>query len=147
MAWFYQQYLPAGAGGDAGTTEADLAHATVAGVAPAIVATAEFDPLRDEGAAYAARLAAASVPVEYVPGRDSSTASPLSSAWSTRPTPPPGGHWSCSAEPCTAAPDLLQLCPAELRPAQLRPGSATPGASVPPDGDGSGGAEQGRAAR
>ena len=68
MAWFYQQYLPAGAGGDAGTTEADLAHVDVAGVAPAIVATAEFDPLRDEGATYAARLAAAGVPVEYVPG-------------------------------------------------------------------------------
>jgi acetyl esterase len=48
--------------------EADLAYAEVAGVAPAIVATAGFDPLRDEDAAYAARLAAAGVPVEYVPG-------------------------------------------------------------------------------
>jgi acetyl esterase len=63
MAWFYQQYLPAG-----GATEANLAHAEVAGVAPAIVATAEFDPLRDDGAAYAARLEAAGVPVEYMPG-------------------------------------------------------------------------------
>ena len=40
MAWFYRQYLP---GGTASAAAADLAHADVAGVAPAIVATAEFD--------------------------------------------------------------------------------------------------------
>jgi len=65
MAWFYQQYLPAAPGS---APEADLAHADVAGVAPAIVATAEFDPLRDEGTAYAARLADTGVPTDYVPG-------------------------------------------------------------------------------
>jgi acetyl esterase len=65
MAWFYRQYLPAG---PESAAEADLARADVVGVAPAIVATAEFDPLRDEGAAYADRLKNAGVPTEYVPG-------------------------------------------------------------------------------
>ncbi len=65
MAWFYQQYLP---GGPGRAPEADLAHVDVVGVAPAIVATAEFDPLRDEGIAYAARLADAGVPIQHVPG-------------------------------------------------------------------------------
>jgi acetyl esterase len=65
MSWFYQQYLPAGS---AGAPEVDLLHADVAGVAPAIVATAEFDPLRDEGSAYAEYLSSAGVPTTYVPG-------------------------------------------------------------------------------
>jgi len=41
-------------------------HGDVTGVAPAFIVTAGFDPLLDEGAAYAEKLRAAGVPVEYV---------------------------------------------------------------------------------
>jgi acetyl esterase len=73
MAWFYRQYLPA-LGDDSepeaglGYAEANLAYANVTRVAPAVVATGEFDPLRDEGAAYASRLKNGGVRTEYVPG-------------------------------------------------------------------------------
>lgn len=64
MRWFYAQYLPDGVR----DREVDLLHADVHGVAPAVVATAEFDPLRDEGQAYVAHLQDADVPVTHVPG-------------------------------------------------------------------------------
>ncbi len=62
MRWYLEKYMD----------EASHAHpyfavadAPLAGLPPAAIFTAEFDPLRDEGAVYAERLRAAGVAARY----------------------------------------------------------------------------------
>jgi len=67
MTWFYNHY----ASGVAETMDPRLAPIqaeNLANLPPALVVTAEFDPLRDQGAAYAEALRAAGGKAELIPG-------------------------------------------------------------------------------
>ncbi|HEY4024891.1 MAG TPA: alpha/beta hydrolase [Candidatus Dormibacteraeota bacterium] len=65
MEWFETHYLRSPADRDSWQASPLLA-ADHAGLPPALILTAEFDPLRDQGEAYGERLRAAGVPVRVV---------------------------------------------------------------------------------
>jgi acetyl esterase len=64
MRWFWNHYIP-----DKSVVDdwrvSPLRASDHSGLPPAFIATAEFDPLRDDGRAYAAKLHDAGVPVTY----------------------------------------------------------------------------------
>jgi acetyl esterase len=64
MVWFWDRYAPDPAT-RANPYASPLRAPSLADVPPAYIVTAEHDPLRDEGFAYADRLRAARVPVEH----------------------------------------------------------------------------------
>ena len=67
MRWYWSQYLPDGSSGEQpDDVPVDLLQLDLAGLPPALLLTAGFDPLRDEGLALADALEAAGVDVERV---------------------------------------------------------------------------------
>ncbi len=69
MVWFWDHYLPHAQDG-AHMFASPLRAASFAGLPSAYVMTAGFDPLRDEGVAYAERLGQAGVPVQFAQYED-----------------------------------------------------------------------------
>jgi acetyl esterase/lipase len=64
MEWFMSHYLPLGAD-PTDPRASPIREPDLAGLAPAVIVTAGFDPLVDQGEAYAKRLSDAGVPVAY----------------------------------------------------------------------------------
>jgi acetyl esterase len=64
IEWFHANYLPDPAAGS-DPRASPLRAGDLSGLPPAVIATAEFDPLLDDGDAYAEALAAGGVPVVH----------------------------------------------------------------------------------
>jgi cation diffusion facilitator CzcD-associated flavoprotein CzcO/acetyl esterase/lipase len=67
MEWFWNHYADPSDRTD--PKAAPLRAADLSGLPPAVVITCDFDPLRDEGTAYAEALAAAGVPTKHIRAR------------------------------------------------------------------------------
>ena len=66
IAWFGEQFVPAELGADPADPRLSILRAAeLEGIAPTVIATCEFDPLRDEGDAYAEALQEAGVEVHH----------------------------------------------------------------------------------
>ena len=63
LRWFYERYLSSPA--DGANPRFSILRASLQGLPPATVINADVDPLRSEGAAYAQKLGAAGVKVDY----------------------------------------------------------------------------------
>ncbi len=101
MRWFYDHY----AGSPADFDEwrfSPLRAPDVSGVAPAVVITAEFDPLRDQGEYYGRRLQEAGVPTEVVRAEGL-----IHGFFGTHAFMPPGRHaWDVSVRALREALDI-----------------------------------------
>ena len=66
LGWLYDHYIDRG---DREDPRFAVLRGRLAGLPPAVLVTAQFDPLRDEGEAYAEALARAGVPVHHIRAR------------------------------------------------------------------------------
>jgi acetyl esterase len=64
MSWFLEQYVGQLGGEGLDAPALSPIHGDLTGLAPAVVVVAQFDPLRDQGLAYAEKLSAAGVPTQ-----------------------------------------------------------------------------------